>query len=137
MDFGVRERQNLEPVEAATGPDLDLAVRDALAVYYFPGMWDWPRPVVLPLVLQGFARSVGRQSGAGGQAAAEAMLRRSFDWAPGVDRFSPVRVECAFEVTSPTRPAEAGSWSWTTAARSVTSGGSTCWPATRTTATGS
>jgi hypothetical protein len=101
VDFGVRERQNLEPVEAATGPDLDLAVRDALAVYYFPGMWDWPRPVVLPLVLQGFARSVGRQSGAGGQAAAEAMLRRYFDWAPGVDRFSPVRVECAFEVNLP------------------------------------
>jgi hypothetical protein len=100
-DFGARERQNLEPVEAATGPDLDLAVRDALAVYYFPGMWDWPRPVVLPLVLQGFAQSVGRQSGAGGQAAAEAMLRRYFDWAPGVDRFSPVRVECAFEVNLP------------------------------------
>ena len=32
-DFGARERQNLEPVEAATVPDLDLAVRDALAVY--------------------------------------------------------------------------------------------------------
>jgi hypothetical protein len=100
-DFGARERQNLEPVEAATAPDLDLAVRDALAVYYFPGMWDWPRSVVLPLVLQGFARSVGRRSGAGGHAAAEAMLRRYFDWAPGVDRFSPVRVECAFEVNLP------------------------------------
>ena len=100
-DFGARERQNLEPVEAATTPDLDLAVRDALAVYYFPGMWDWPRSVVLPLVLQGLARSVGRRSGAGGQAAAGAMLRRYFDWAPGVDRFSPIRVECAFEVNLP------------------------------------
>jgi hypothetical protein len=100
-DFGARERQNLEPVEAATAPDLDLAVRDALAVYYFPGMWDWPRSVVLPLVLQGLARSAGHRSGAGGQAAAEAMLRRYFDWAPGVDRFSPIRVECAFEVNLP------------------------------------
>jgi hypothetical protein len=35
-DFGARERQNLEPVAVPAGPDLDLAVRDALAVYYFP-----------------------------------------------------------------------------------------------------
>jgi hypothetical protein len=102
-DFGARERQNLEPVEAATGPDLELAVRDALAVYYFPGMWDWERSVVLPLVLQGLARSAGRRPGAGTQvpAAAEAMLRRYFDWAPGVDRFSPIQVECGFEVNLP------------------------------------
>jgi hypothetical protein len=102
-DFGARERQNLEPVEAAAGPDLELAVRDALAVYYFPGMWDWQRSVVLPLVLQGLARSAGRRPGAEGEAAAaaEAMLRRYFDWAPGVDRFSPVQVECSFEVNLP------------------------------------
>ena len=65
-DFGARERQNYEPARPAAVPDLDLAVRDALAVYYFPGMWDWQRSVVLPLVLQGFARSMGRQPGAGG-----------------------------------------------------------------------
>jgi hypothetical protein len=102
-DFGARERQNLEPVEAVAGPDLELAVRDALAVYYFPGMWDWERSVVLPLVLQGLARSAGRQPGVGGQvpAAVEAMLRRYFDWAPGVDRFSPIQVECSFEVNLP------------------------------------
>jgi hypothetical protein len=88
-DFGARERQNLEPVEAVAGPDLDLAVRDALAVYYFPGMWDWRRSVVLPLVLQGLNRSAGAATGP--VAAAEAMLRRYFDWAPGVDRFVPCR----------------------------------------------
>ena len=62
-DFGARERQNLEPAEAVAAPDLELAVRDALAVYYFPGMWDWQRSVVLPLVLQGFARVHGRPAG--------------------------------------------------------------------------
>jgi hypothetical protein len=98
-DFGARERQNLEPVEAAVGPDLDQAVRDALAVYYFPGMWDWQRSVVLPLVLQGFARSAGGAVPA--ESATEAMLRRYFDWAPGVDRFAPIQVECAFEVNLP------------------------------------
>jgi hypothetical protein len=102
-DFGARERQNYEPARPAAVPDLDLAVRDALAVYYFPGMWDWQRSVVLPLVLQGFARSMGRQPGGGGGelAAGEGLLRRYFDWAPGVDRFSPVQVECAFEVNLP------------------------------------
>jgi hypothetical protein len=100
-DLGARERQNYEPARPA-GLDLDLAVRDALAVYYFPGMWDWQRAVVLPLVLQGFARSMRRQ-----QAAEEdlgpgmAMLRRYFDWAPGVDRFSPIQVESRFEVNLP------------------------------------
>jgi hypothetical protein len=77
-DFGARERQNYEPAGPAAAPDLDLAVRDALAVYYFPGMWDWQRSVVLPLVLQGLAKSMGRQPGAGeGElAAAEGLLRR-------------------------------------------------------------
>jgi hypothetical protein len=102
-DLGARERQNLEPVEAATAPDLDLAVRDALAVYYFPGMWDWQRSVVLPLVLQGLARSLDGQpaAGAGHRAAGEALLARYFEWAPGVDRLSPVQVESVFEVNLP------------------------------------
>ncbi|HEY7607387.1 MAG TPA: hypothetical protein VID07_11525 [Actinomycetes bacterium] len=98
-DFGARERQNLEPVEAAPGPDLDLAVHDALAVYYFPGMWDWQRSVVLPLVLQGFARSAGSMAGPAAQF--EAMLRRYFEWAPEVDHLAPIQVECAFEVNLP------------------------------------
>jgi hypothetical protein len=102
-DFGARERQNWEPAEAPPVPGLEPAVRDALAVYYFPGMWDWQRSVVLPLVLQGFARSLGGQpaAGAGELAAGEALLRRYFAWAPGVDRFAPIQVECRFEVNLP------------------------------------
>jgi hypothetical protein len=100
-DFGARERRNLEPAEAA-GPDLEAAVRDALAVYYFPGMWDWQRSVVLPLVLQGLARSLGGPAAAAGDlAAGQALLGRYFEWAPGVDRFSPVQVETRFEVNLP------------------------------------
>jgi hypothetical protein len=101
-DFGARERQNLEPVEAAAGPDLERAVRDALAVYYFPGMWDWRRSVVLPLVLQGLARSLDGPAAVGGDlAAGQALLARYFEWAPGVDRFSPVQVGTVFEVNLP------------------------------------
>jgi hypothetical protein len=103
-DFGARERQNFEPDRPAAAPDLDLAVREALAVYYFPGMWDWQRSVVLPLVLQGLARSLGRQPAAEADdllAAGEGLLRRYFEWAPGVDRFSPMQVEGGFEVNLP------------------------------------
>jgi hypothetical protein len=101
-DFGARERRNLEPAEAAAAPGLERAVRDALAVYYFPGMWDWQRSVVLPLVLQGLARSLGGPAAAAGDlAAGRALLERYFEWAPAVDRFSPVQVETAFEVNLP------------------------------------
>jgi hypothetical protein len=79
-DFGARERQNYESDRPAAAPDLDLAVREALAVYYFPGMWDWQRSVVLPLVLQGLARSLGRQPAEADDllAAGEGLLRRYF-----------------------------------------------------------
>jgi hypothetical protein len=65
-------------------------------------MWDWRRSVVLPLVLQGLARSLGGPAAAGGElAAGRALLERYFEWAPGVDRFSPVQVETRFEVNLP------------------------------------
>jgi hypothetical protein len=60
-DFGAALRQNLERRQTLTLPDLDRAVRDALAVYYFPGMWDWDRTVRLPLVGQELARALTRQ----------------------------------------------------------------------------
>ena len=110
-DFGSATRQNLEP--AATPPDLDRAVRDALAVYYFPGMWDWDRDVRLPLVGQELERAVARQRQRTGEGAdhqpgaqpwqqareqGQALLAAYVDWAPSADRFAPVLVETDFEV---------------------------------------
>jgi hypothetical protein len=60
-DFGSGNRQDLEPLDRPAGPDLDRALRDALAVYYFPGMWDWDRGVRLPLVGQELERALARQ----------------------------------------------------------------------------
>ena len=120
-DFGARTRQDLEPLRPAL-PDLDRAVRDALAVYYFPGMWDWDRGVRLPLVVQELERALDRQRQRGGrhsdladppgapwQQALEvgrALLASYFAWAPATDRFSPVLVETDFEVDvlDPARP---------------------------------
>ena len=92
-DLGARARRDLEPLEG--GPDpLGPALRDALAVYYFPGMWTWPRSIVLPLVTAALDRS--------GATRDERDLMAGFvDWAPDVDRFTPVRVEHDVEVVVP------------------------------------
>jgi len=116
-DFGAGMRQALEPARRAALPDLDRAVRDALAVYYFPGMWDWDRGVRLPLVGQELERALARQRPGGSddahadawqQASEEgkALLARYIEWAPTADRFAPVLVETDFEVNvlDPARP---------------------------------
>lgn len=116
-DFGAGMRQDLEPLHRPAVPDLDRAVRDALAVYYFPGMWDWDREVRLPLVAQELERALDRQrQRCGGDAGAgewhdvldegRTLLDRYIRWAPTVDRFAPVLVETDFEVTvlDPARP---------------------------------
>jgi hypothetical protein len=101
-DLGSPNRQNLEPNNASPPFDLAAAVRKALAVWYFPGMWEWPRDIVLPRALQAFDELVTRGDG-GGEAAdlARTMLERYFAWAPTVDAFAPVRVENDFEANIP------------------------------------
>jgi hypothetical protein len=109
-DFGAGTRQNLEPTQRSALPDLDRALRDALAVYYYPGMWDWDRGVRLPLVIQGFERAMARQREPhGGRAdprawreqldAGRGLLARYFEWAPAMDRFAPVLIEPEYEIT--------------------------------------
>jgi hypothetical protein len=57
-DVAAGMRQNPEPANRPAAPDLDRAIRAALAVYYFPGMWDWDNGVRLPLVGQELDRSI-------------------------------------------------------------------------------
>jgi hypothetical protein len=106
-DFGAAGRQNLEPLEHPADPDLGQALREALDVYYFPGMWDWQPQVTRPLVFQGLERSFARQrerrgaiAGDGGWqlAAGRGLLERYIEWAPGVDNFSPVLVQPEYDV---------------------------------------
>jgi hypothetical protein len=94
---GMRQnmRQNLEPANPPAAPDLDRAIRDALAVYYFPGMWDWDNGVRLPLVGQELDRTLEGEA----RDEARALLERYIRWAPSVDRFAPALVETDFEAT--------------------------------------
>jgi hypothetical protein len=102
-DFAARPRRNLEP--RAARPDLDRAIRDALAVYYFPGMWDWSRSITQPLVVQGLDRALAEQRDRGppgpDPAAARRLLDRYLAWAPTADQFSPVLVEPEYDVLLP------------------------------------
>ncbi len=108
-DLSSPNRQNLEPHPRPGPIDLNQPLRDALAVYYFPGMWEWDRAIVLPLVHQALERSVRArsESAADDQAQQEALARGHAlldayaAWAPAVDHFTPIRVETDFEVNIP------------------------------------
>ncbi|HZC64056.1 MAG TPA: hypothetical protein VE464_20635, partial [Streptosporangiaceae bacterium] len=94
-DVAAETPQNPEPANRPAAPDLDRAIRDALAVYYFPGMWDWDNGVRLPLVGQELDRILTGEA----RDEARALLDRYIRWAPSVDRFAPVLVETDFEAT--------------------------------------
>jgi hypothetical protein len=118
-DWGGHGRRNLEAIATVEWPDPDRALRDALAVYYFPGMWDWSRAVVLPLVDQALDKSLARESARLGPdappgvdhltAGAKQLLHAYMEWAPAVDRFGPVLVEVDYQadLLDPDRPEEA------------------------------
>jgi hypothetical protein len=115
-DLGAYGRRNLEPVVVVDPLDTDRAIRDALAVYYYPGMWDWSRGIVLPLVDQALQRAVAAHSARRGEpvpsdaegryGSAKRLLHAYVDWAPGVERIAPVLVEADFDVdlADPDRP---------------------------------
>ncbi|MGH4012478.1 MAG: hypothetical protein ACRDSL_00770 [Pseudonocardiaceae bacterium] len=115
-NLGSRNRQNWEPNPQPGSVDLERAVRDALAVYYFPGMWEWNRAIVQPLVHRALDKSVHGQLDRGevddqaGREALErghALLDAYVAWAPTVDHFTPLRIDTDFEVDIPD-PAKPG-----------------------------
>lgn len=108
-DLSSPNRQNFEPHPRRGPIDLDQALRDALAVYYFPGMWEWDKAIVLPLVHQALERSVrGQSESAADDPAQQEVLARGHalldvyaTWAPTVDNFTPIRVDTDVEVNIP------------------------------------
>jgi hypothetical protein len=116
-DLGSPSRQNLAPNGPLRPFEVDTAIRDALAVYYYPGMWSWPRKIVEPIAFGKYAESMSRQLEGHDQRfgtsdedrelfermrpLGETMLRRYFEWAPSVDWFHSVRVDTDFRVNPP------------------------------------
>jgi hypothetical protein len=105
-DFASPHRRDLEPTDAAFSA-VPIAIEDALAVYYFPGMWDWPAETVLPLVRKGFHRAMTERSGSQAEVEAGAtVLERYLAWAPTVDEFAPIKIAHDVEglVPHPSQP---------------------------------
>jgi hypothetical protein len=111
-DLGSPNRQNLEPAVGPGSIDLNRALHDALAVYYFPGMWEWDRAIVQSLVHQALDRSVRGQAKALGGNGVDDRVQEALDgghalldaytsWASAVDQFTPVRIDTDFEVDIP------------------------------------
>ncbi|MEP6639230.1 MAG: hypothetical protein ABJC39_07750 [Chloroflexota bacterium] len=114
-DFSARSRRNLAPIPDAASVDLDRAIHEALAVYYFPGMWAWDRAIVRPLTVAALRRSLASQAEQAGSSVGdavdgafgasreqgEALLETYFGWASTADRFEPIRVQAEFDVSLP------------------------------------
>ncbi len=125
-DLSARERRNRRPAVTEVLADPVAALRQALAVYYFPGMWDWQPGMVLRLTRMAFLDELAAQRTrylrehrrdtlddeqeqhcATTRDLGLALLERYFDWAPTVDELSPVLVGTEFDVRvpDPARPA--------------------------------
>jgi hypothetical protein len=90
-DLAAVARQGLEPVAPREADGTDRAIREALAVHYFPGMWSWDRTIVEPLVFAAYDRARGPSD-------VRPLLDEFLRWAAGADRFTPLRVEVEIDV---------------------------------------
>jgi hypothetical protein len=113
-DMGSAQRQNRELVEPPRTLDFAAALREALAVYYFPGMWAWDRSIVRPLAVEAYLEAVRRQQARVRDLGADEtrawaerleigaeVLDRYFEWAPRVDDLTAMRVATDFAVNLP------------------------------------
>src|SRR5580692_7404374 len=57
-DLGSQIRRRYAEKLPSMDAKFDKAIRDSLAVYYFPAMDDWNRAIVRPLTVKGFDRSM-------------------------------------------------------------------------------
>jgi hypothetical protein len=90
-DFTSPHRRNLRSSRFVE-PALPAALKDALAVYYYPGTWDWQHEVTQPLVHKALERSLN-DAGASDLLARGAALLDCYDaWANAVDDFAPVKI---------------------------------------------
>ena len=98
-------RRALEPVDDARAV-LPAALKDALAVYYYPGTWDWQHDLKQSLVHKAVERSLADAGASDLLDAATALLDRYDAWASTVDDFAPVKIDhdVTGMITDPAEP---------------------------------
>src|SRR5215470_7356768 len=84
-DFASPRRRGLEPQISAESAVLPKAFKDALAVYYYPGTWDWQHDLKQSLVHKALARSLEQAGTPDEVEAATAAADRYDGWAVAVD----------------------------------------------------
>ena len=85
-------RRGLEP-RASAEPALAAALKDALAVYYYPGTWDWQHDLKQSLVHKAVERSLTEADAGDLVPTASAVLDCYDAWARTVDDFAPVKID--------------------------------------------
>ena len=92
-DFGSPNRRDLESADSHELYSLAAAFKDALAVYYYPGTWDWQHELKQSLVHKGLRRSLEEAGALENLAAGTALLDCYDAWASTVDDFAPVKIQ--------------------------------------------
>jgi hypothetical protein len=90
-DFASSHRRGLEPVRAVD-PVLPAVLKDALAVYYYPGTWDWEPELRQSLVRKAVVRALNDADAQGALPTAMALVDAYDAWAGTVDDFAPVKI---------------------------------------------
>ena len=90
-DFASPHRRGLEPI-ASADPVLPAALKDALAVYYYPGTWDWQPELKQSLVHKAVTRALDEAGATDALPTAMALLDSYDAWAGTVDDFAPVKI---------------------------------------------
>ena len=92
-DFASPHRRNREPAQLSESSALAAAFRDALAVYYYPGTWDWQHQLKQSLVHKAMLRSLQDAGAAQELERATSLIDRYDTWASIVDDFAPIKIQ--------------------------------------------
>jgi hypothetical protein len=90
-DFASLQRRGLVPL-SVLGPALPAVLKDALAVYYYPGTWDWAPELRQSLVRKAVVRALDDVGAPEALPTAMAVVDAYDAWASTVDDFAPVKI---------------------------------------------
>lgn len=98
-DFASPHRRDLEPVSVVDA--VPAALNDALAVYYYPGTWDWPPELKQSLVHKAAKRTLDDAGATDRLPTATALLDTYDACARAVDDFAPVKINYEVQALVP------------------------------------
>jgi hypothetical protein len=92
-DFASPRRRGLKSADPSESTSLPTAFKEALAIYYYPGTWDWQPKLKQSLVHKALQRSLQNADATDKLATATTLIDRYDEWAATVDDFAPVKID--------------------------------------------